>query len=175
MRVWIGIAALVGAVAGVAAMFFSDPRSGRRRRSVWREGTTSRYRSASSAAAARSRDVAQRTRGAVSDLRASARGGEVGDEKLTRRVRSRLGHLVTHAHSLEVEVQDGHVTLRGRVAEGATAAVLEEIAVVPGVKDVTSELAEEALAEGTPALRPHRRRAWFLASCEPEDEQADTA
>ncbi|MDH3725632.1 MAG: BON domain-containing protein, partial [Thermoleophilia bacterium] len=125
----------------------------------------SKCRGASDAVAAHSRDLTNRARGVMSDIRASAEHeGEASDEVLRERVRSRLGHLATHAHSLEVTVRDGVATIAGPVAEGASEALVQEISLVPGLKGVQDELSEESASESTPTLRPHRRRAWFRSA-----------
>jgi gas vesicle protein len=162
---------LIGAILGAIAMFLWDPRGGKRRRAMWREQATSRCRGASEAVAAHSRDITNRARGVMSDLKASSdQEGEASDEVLKERVRSRLGHLATHAHSLEVTVDDGVATIAGPIAEGASAALVQEISLVPGLKGVQDELSEESAGESTPTLRPHRRRGWFrTGAAEPLD------
>jgi hypothetical protein len=93
------------------------------------------------------------------DLRASTEPpGETPDAKLRERVRSRLGHIATHVHSLEVAVEDGVVSIKGPIAEGAAEPLLEEIALVPGIRAVEGALIEESATETTPNLKPHRRR-----------------
>jgi osmotically-inducible protein OsmY len=143
-------------------MFLWDPDRGKGRRTTWSERAQSRCRGASEAVAAHSRDLSNRARGAMSDVKAST---EVEtpptDEVLTDRVRSRLGHLVTHAHSLDVAVDDGIVTISGPVASGVEPPLVDEISRVPGVRDVETDLREQELTESTPELRPHRPRAWF--------------
>jgi len=154
--------ALFGAISGAVTMLIWDARGGRRRTPRLAANTVGACRSATAAAKAHSRDVVHRARGALSDLKASTEpDGEASDEVLRERVRSRLGHVVSHAHLLEVTVDDGVATISGPIAEGASAPVIEELSRVPGLERIDGILSEEPTTESTPSLKPHRRRAWF--------------
>lgn len=155
-------ACAAGAITGAVAMFLWDPRSGKRRRAMWRQRAASKYRGASQTVAAHSRDLGGRARGAMQDMKASTEpAAPPSDDILKERVRARLGHVVSHAHSLEVQAEDGMVTISGPVAQGVEQALIDEISRVPGVRDVETELTVQPVSESTPELRPHRPRAWF--------------
>jgi uncharacterized membrane protein len=74
-------------------------------------------------------------------MRSCLTSEDVSDEVLTERVRSRLGGLISHPSALEVNAEQGHVTLRGPVLRDEASRLLKGVAAVRGVRDVNDQLA----------------------------------
>ena len=68
----------------------------------------------------------------------------VADDVLAERVRARLGHNVSHA-SIEVQVAQGEVTLRGPVLDAEVDGLLRAVRAVPGVRGVALTRADTPL------------------------------
>jgi hypothetical protein len=150
----------VTAAAGAAVMYFLDPDRGRRRRALVRDQVVHAAHRTQDAVDATSRDVANRARGVVADLRGRWRAGEVTDDVLGERVRARVGAVVGHASSIEVAVSDGRVTLSGPVLEDEAPRLLRRVRNVRGVREVEDRLTVHAEPGNVPGLqgRPRRTR-----------------
>ncbi|HUX67507.1 MAG TPA: SRPBCC family protein [Terriglobales bacterium] len=145
--------------AGALAMYFADPRSGKRRRArqrdaavhalhLWRRGMNKAVR-----------DATQRGQGLEAEFEAGLatalhHSPPVADDVLVARVRAALGHVVVHPGAIAVAADHGRITLRGTVARSQEARLLRTVAAVHGVRAVDARL-RPAPAE---ALPPRRRR-----------------
>ncbi len=148
-----GQIALAGLCVGAGLMYLADPDEGRRRRRRLRDAAAHRVHVVRGAAVTTSRDVQHRAAGLVARVRGlTAAGTAPIDDVLVARVRARLGHLVSHPRAIDVTAADGVVTLSGPVFEGEVARMLADVARVPGVRRVASELHPHARAERVPAL-----------------------
>jgi osmotically-inducible protein OsmY len=98
------------------------------------------------AAQAGSRRRAERMHGTVMPERTRVRTEPVDDALLRDRIRSRLGHVVTHSSALLVDVEAGHVVLGGAVAASDIERVVHAVAEVPGVRSVDNRLSVQAPA-----------------------------
>src|SRR3954451_6866138 len=85
--------ALVGLGAGL--MYFLDPDRGRRRRALVRDQLVHALHEIDDAIGVVSRDLDNRSRGALARIRTLA-GRRAGEEVLAERVRSKLGRFVSH-------------------------------------------------------------------------------
>jgi hypothetical protein len=152
---------LLGAVIGAGVMYLLDPDGGRRRRALLRDQLVSAGHKTSDAVGATSRDVTNRARGVVAELRGRLRREHVGDDVLRERVRARIGAVVGHAGALETHVSDGRVTLRGPVLSEELERLLRRVRGVRGVEEVLSELEVHESPGTVPALqgRPRPIRA----------------
>jgi hypothetical protein len=152
---------LFGAAIGAGIMYLLDPDGGRRRRALVRDQLVSAGHRASDAVGAKSRDMTNRARGVVAELRGRLRREEVGDDVLRERVRARIGSVVGHAGALEAHVSDGTVTLRGPVLHDEVERLLRRVKSVRGVGEVVSELEVHETPGNVPALqgRPRPMRA----------------
>jgi len=152
---------LLGALIGAGVMYLLDPDGGRRRRALLRDQLVSAGHKTSDAVGATSRDVTNRARGVVAELRGRLRRGHVGDDVLRERVRARIGSVVGHAGALETHVSDGRVTLRGPVLSEELERLLRRVRGVRGVEEVLSELEVHESPGTVPALqgRPRPIRA----------------
>src|SRR4029434_5855591 len=103
------------AALGVLAMYIFDPVAGRRRRALARDKLVRLRKAAQEAAWVTLRDLKNRTLGTVAEGRAAFLEDRVDDSVLADRVRSKLGFLVRHPSSINVQANDGRVTLSGPV------------------------------------------------------------
>ncbi len=132
-------------------MYLLDPDGGKRRRAVLRDRVLHGVRLAGDTLGVVSRSVANRSRGLLARARSPLAPEPVSDPVLAERVRSQIGHVVTHAGAIGVSVREGHVTLTGRVLCGEVRRLLKRVSRVRGVTGVENEL--EACEPGAWALQ----------------------
>jgi hypothetical protein len=158
-----------GSVLGAGVMYFLDPVRGARRRAVLAGRVSHVLRTERALFDRARRDVANKLRGAIDQLRRRHRTppAPVTDDILELRVRSRLGHCASHARAVLVDVVDGHVTLAGPILSHEAEYLISEIAGIGGVKEVLDALDRHKTPEGVPALqgegksiRRRRRVMW---------------
>jgi hypothetical protein len=142
-----------GVTAGVGLMYFLDPDQGRRRRALVRDQMVHAAHKTTDAMDATSRDIANRAKGAVAELRGRLRNEEVSDDVLRERVRTRVGAVIGYASSIDVTVSDGRVTLSGPVLDHEIDRLLRRVAAVRGVKEVQSRLDVHAEPGNIPGLQ----------------------
>src|SRR5688500_14451956 len=107
---------LTGFGIGAMAAYLLDPDRGARRRGLIRDKLVSAGSAADDAVDATSRDVANRARGVVADMRSWLRRNDTADDiVVAERVRAKLGGLVSHPGSIDVSASNGRVTLRGPI------------------------------------------------------------
>lgn len=153
---------LLGLGAGLAAAYFLDPRSGRARRVRVRDRSLRFSRSAVLYAERRMRDLSHRVRGRIYELKRQMQADvEVDDQTLLSRVRSEMGHAVSHSRALKVDVQHGNVVLSGPILSDELEALLHCVEKVPGVKSVLDRM--DVHDSGSPAngLRGRLRNSQF--------------
>ena len=105
----------LGAGLGAGLMYLLDPQAGGRRRAVARDKALHLLKEGGAAARKTSRDLGNRTRGLVAEAGSRLRRTELDDEILRDRVRSKIGHVVSHPHAVEVTAEGGRVLLSGPV------------------------------------------------------------
>jgi hypothetical protein len=142
-----------GVAAGLGLMYFLDPAQGRRRRALVKDQMVHAAHKTGDAVDATSRDIANRAKGAVAELRGRFRHEEVSDDILRERVRARVGAVIGHAASIDVDVDDGRVTLGGPVLAHEVDRLLRRVAAVRGVKDVENRLEVHAEPGDVPGLQ----------------------
>jgi hypothetical protein len=148
----------LGALFGAGLMYVLDPDRGRRRRALVRDKISRGSRQVGEFADRRTRDFANRMKGAVQEGRARIRDREgVDDATLAERVRAQLGHVVSHPGSVEVLVTDGRVILRGPVLRGEIANIRERLDKTRGVSDYSIELKEYDRSSNIPGLQGESR------------------
>lgn len=149
---------LAGAALGAAAMYFSDPRQGRRRRALLRDQLYSLGLGAIDVRDAATHDLNNRLQGARARLQQTFGGREVVEEDvLISRARAQLGHLVSHPHAIEVTADGGHVVLSGAILVDERAHLLAQTCRIPGVAEVEDRLTVYASAAGVPELQGWHR------------------
>lgn len=129
--------------AGAAIMYCLDPAVGRRRRALIRDKGIAAGHEVENYARAKSRRAVNRIQGAAARTRASLTNAPVGDQKLHDRVRARLGRLVDRSGEVKVDVQDGHVVLRGSATAAEIEDVIETIASMRGVAGIDNRLSPD--------------------------------
>ena len=115
-------------------MYLLDPAGGRRRRARVRDQLVRAAHRTGDAVDATSRDVSNRARGVVAELRSRLVNVEVSDGVLHERVRARIGSVVGHAGAIEAGVVDGRVSLRGPVLADDVDRLVRRVRSVPGVR-----------------------------------------
>jgi BON domain-containing protein len=147
---------LVGAGAGAGLMYLLDPDLGNRRRARMRDQLVRARHLTGNAMDATSRDVRNRARGVVAELRSRLIPEDVSDDVLQERVRARLGQTVRYAHSIETTVFGGCATLRGPVLADDVARLVRRVGQVPGVREVDNRLEVHAEPGNVPGLQGAR-------------------
>jgi hypothetical protein len=142
-----------GAAAGLGLMYFLDPDQGRRRRALVKDQMVHAAHRTGDAMDATSRDLANRAKGAVAELRGRLQTADVSDDVLRERVRARVGAVIGHASSIGVDVTDGRVTLSGPVLAHEVARLLRRVAAVRGVRGVDDRLEVHAQPGNVPGLQ----------------------
>lgn len=142
---------LSGMAIGGALAYFLDPDRGARRRAEVRQQTTHWQKQSLRWGSKILRDLKNRSRGLM-------HLGKIGsphpdDRVLHERIRSSFGRKVRHPHSVEVQVQDGNVTLRGVVLSQEVDDLIECVRSVRGVKQIANELKFQDAAGQTPGLQ----------------------
>jgi uncharacterized membrane protein len=154
-----GVAMIVGAGVGAGLMYLYDPQMGRRRRALARDKLIHATHRIDGAVDVTSRDLTNRAVGLWAEMRSCVVRKEVGDEVLAERVRSELGGLVSHPSAIEVQAEQGHVTLSGPVLRDEVNSLLKRVASVRGVRDVENHLNVHDEPRNVPGLQgqPMRR------------------
>lgn len=139
--------------AGAAAMYFFDPRMGRRRRALFRDGALCRFNSLAHQMDKAWRDVGNRAQGAVTAIRGAMRRDHAGDAILAQRVRSAIGRVVSHPHALEVSAGDACIVLRGHVLSNELHGLMSCVRGTRGVREVVNHLEVHEDASGIASLQ----------------------
>src|SRR5690242_11111828 len=104
-------AALVGVGVGAALMYFFDPDRGRRRRALVRDKVDAAANKTADYAGKFQRDLRNKAYGMVAETKSIFRTGQVPDDVLVDRVRSKLGRYPVHMGAVEVRADNGIVKL----------------------------------------------------------------
>jgi osmotically-inducible protein OsmY len=132
---------IVGAIAfGAGAVYLLDPARGHRRRTVLRDMTRSRAQRAAHLGARIGRDMGNRGRGVIAELRACRRGEVIDDTLLVERVRAAMGGYLRHPGWVSVQAARGQVTLTGSIVDDELGDLLDCVAAVRGVRAVENHL-----------------------------------
>jgi hypothetical protein len=141
-RTTTGAALCGGMLAGMGMMFVIDWVADRRHRAFLRNKMTHYRKVTERVLERKGRDLTYRVRGMVLERTRHAHDGVVDDAVLVERIRSHMGHLLSHAETrrIEVAIQDGQVTLSGHVVASHVNRVLGHVATVPGVHGLVAKL-----------------------------------
>ncbi len=129
--------------AGALAMYCLDSATGRRRRALARDKIVGASHEAADFLEGAEKHLVDRAKGmmgAGSPGRASSAHPR-SDAQLRERVRSRMGHLVSHPRAIEVSVEEGVVRLTGQVLVKELDGLLSQLTDMPGVRKVHNALA----------------------------------
>ncbi len=138
-----GLLTLGGVGIGAGLMYILDPDRGRRRRALVRDkiarGVNETGRAIGSVGTV-SRDLGNRARGILAHARPRVKPEEVSNNTLESRVRSQLGHVVSHPGEIFVAADEGHVTLTGSIPSEEVDQLISRISSVPGVLKLSNLL-----------------------------------
>lgn len=133
--------------AGIAAMYYLDPATGRRRRALARDRGVAACHDVEDFARAKSRHALGRGQGLLARVRSGLMSDPVSDQQLQGRIRTRLGRLVEHPGQVDVEVSDGCVVLRGTASQVEIEEAVTTVAAMRGVRDVDNRLTATPFGE----------------------------
>jgi hypothetical protein len=160
------LSVLVGVGAGAALMYFLDPMHGPRRRAGARDRVRSLRRDAAHFGGKAWRDLSNRSRGWQAETRRWLQPTEpVADGTLVARVRAKLGRALAHPRAVQVDAEEGCITLRGDVLPTEHQRLLRVVRGIPGVRQVVDQLHVRAQTDDVAAVQggSRRGRSWSPA------------
>jgi len=151
---------LSGMALGAGLMYIFDENCGGRRRALMRDRIVSAANDLSWWGRKRARDLSNRALGSVAELRSSMRDrvAEIPDDVLHDRVRSQLGHVVSHPGALEIEARGGVVVVRGPVLRGEVEKIRQRLQRTRGVRECHIEAMPHEDAGSIPGQQGRSRR-----------------
>ncbi|MEW5792172.1 MAG: BON domain-containing protein [Pseudomonadota bacterium] len=144
---------LFSAGLGAGLMYLFDPERGKRRRALMRDKAVHTANKATDTVNKFSEDMMNRTRGLGSELRARMKREPVEDSILVERIRAAIGRLTSHPSAIQVEVQEGQVTLSGPILADEAQALIDRVENLRGVAGVVDQLERHAEAGSVPGLQ----------------------
>jgi osmotically-inducible protein OsmY len=157
-----------GVGLGAALMYLLDPDEGRRRRALLRDRAVHFFHKTADGLCYASRGVAQRAEALSARTRSLLTQSWVTDEVLAERVRSKIGHVVSHPGVIEVSAEDGLVILAGPILAGEVEELLASVSRVPGVTGLSNRLEVHEEAGQAPKPPGGRSEATAEASLLPQ-------
>lgn len=107
-----------------------------------------------------SRDLANRTRGFLARTKSRVvPEGQVADDVLAQRVRSKMGRYVSHPGAIDVTAFWGRIVLEGDILAHELDDLVDAVASVRGVREVESRLRVHREPGGVPGLQGAPRRS----------------
>jgi hypothetical protein len=135
-RIEHSVTLLSGMAIGAAVMYVFDEHRGAARRAYARDKVIRAGHRVGRGMNRQSRNLLHRALGSVAELRAKIRDRRgVSDDQLVRRVRSQLGHVVSHIGLVDIDAYDGHVRVSGPVLPQEIDKIRHRVAKTRGVKD----------------------------------------
>jgi hypothetical protein len=131
-----------GMILGATIMYIFDEHRGAKRRAYARDKVIRAAHLLAREARKRGRDLLNRATGSVAELGSSIRDRvrELPDDQLVDRVRSQLGHVVSHSGLLNVQARNGFVIVSGPVLEREVDKIQNRITKIRGVKQCRLQL-----------------------------------
>jgi hypothetical protein len=127
---------LEGAAMGAAAMYYWDPKSGKRRRQRMVDMANHQLAVKKRALAVMHRDFENRARGVGCAIQEFGIMSPVDDKVLELRVIAAIGRFTAHARRIAVRAENGCITLAGVVAPTEMPDIMRCVKHVSGVKSV---------------------------------------
>ena len=143
---------LGGLAAGIALMYIADPHGGARRRALARDKATQLLHRTRDFLGKASRDLRHRAQGFMAETQQMLFHPPASDDVVVERVRSRIGHYVSHPRAIDVTSREGRVVLSGPILSPETPKLMRVVPRVPGVREVENHLEEHGEAD-IPALQ----------------------
>ena len=126
-----------GLAAGVVGMYLLDGRSGARRRALIRDRFSHWRKIGFGKFGKRSRDLGNRLSGLTAEVSHVFEHEEnVDDQTLAERIRSKIGRVVSHPKTVQVECHDGKVQLSGYALASEIPRLYESVRHVRGVRSI---------------------------------------
>jgi len=155
-----GAGLCLAAGVGAGLMYLFDPSRGKARRTMLRDKAVSACDKGKHILEQGAADLKHRAEGMAAEIGKAVHPEEpVSDEKLIARVRTHLGRVLTHPHSIHVSVKDGCVVLAGHVRPYVMKNIGAAVKSVPGVKGVENHLIVQEAANDTPPVAGWRHPA----------------
>lgn len=152
--------ALIGGLllgAGIMAVF--DPQMGRTRRSFAGQKARRIVRRTGRMIEGQRRNMMNRSRGMMASTRTRMKGNDQPpDMTLMSRIRSIIGRVASHPHSLDVQACSGKVIVWGPILETEATPLLNAIRSIPGVMQIEDQLQRHSDTRGVSALQGGRLR-----------------
>lgn len=144
-----------GLAAGTVAMYYLDKQSGARRRALVRDKFVAAGHDAAGIAEAAVKRASDYAKGIIATRKLDRTGGgePESDQQLHDRIRTRLGRVVSHPKWVQVEVNQGNVSLQGHVLTRELNGLLGEIEEMAGVRAVINDLICHDTAQGVSELQ----------------------
>lgn len=160
---------LVGGCLGAVAMYYFDPRNGAYRRSLLRDQIRGTRNDLAHDAQVQGKRALHRAKGVLAtgrlDRKTPRQPGS--DEQLYKRVRARMGHLVSHPRLVEVTVDEGCVSLTGHVLRREVDDLVHELRRSPDIQKVHNHLEVHDSEEELQRIAGARGSAQAGGSAEP--------
>ena len=131
---------ITGLGIGGGLMYLFDPDRGKRRRTLIKDKASSTVLEVEDAISKASRDLSNRTRGFLAEARSLVSSEEIPDDVLKARVESKIGRLATRHGGIDVDVDDGNVTLQGPVLSTEVRDLIRGVSAMRGVRSVRNRL-----------------------------------
>lgn len=135
-RIEHSVTLLSGMVIGASTMYILDQHRGAARRAQARDKLAHASHALGRSISRQSRNLLHRAGGSIAELRSKVRDRRRGisDDQLVRRVRSQLGHVVSHIGLVDVRASDGHVRVSGPVLPSEVDKIRHRVGKTRGVK-----------------------------------------
>jgi len=156
-----GLAILGSLGIGAGLMYLLDTDKGRRRRARLRDKASHALNESRRSMRITAKDFRNRVRGISAGAKTLVKKTPVSDEVLVERVRSRMGRVVSHPHSINVTADNGRVTLSGPIFKNEVPRLIVTASSIPGVTGVENVLEAHVEAGDVPGLQggpPRRER-----------------
>ena len=134
-------------------MYALDPDAGRHRRALTRDQLVRARTRTRETATATARDLLNRSYGIMAGARSRLFEGEINDQVLEQRVRSKFGYVVRNPSAIEARVDSGRVILTGAVRADEVDQLIAEVSAVRGVSTVENRLDVHHDAAHVPELQ----------------------
>ena len=163
---------LGAATVGGFLVYFLDPKMGKKRRNTVKDRSLSLLKRADRAIGKTSRDLGNRTRGAVAEARSLITPRGLSDEVLVEQLRARIGRVVSFPHLVEISSRDAAITLQGSVLASELDDLLNAVSSVRNVSSVRDELKTCRTPQDIPGMHAEKqelasRRGGFAAGWAP--------
>ncbi len=147
-----GVWLLGGVGIGLGLMYMLDPDRGRTRRALLKDKAGSLVLHSSTSVGKESRNARNHLRGLLAETRSRLRRSGITDDGLAERLRAEIDRLAPTPGPLHATVRSGRVSLSGPVLASQVQAIVEQVAMIPGVMGVDNRLTVYQDSEDMPHI-----------------------